>query len=109
MPLLNYPRDKIIKFAEKIIRGIAYLADKSFIEETYKIELFAVDDQKIGIVKDLVELHATVFDRKPGLVVKRILVKNDKVGGIYCIEIWGRFKCFVTVTPKDIEKRLTGA
>ena len=101
--------EEIQKFAEKIVRGIAYIAGKSFIDETYKIEPFVIDEQKATELKKMVDSTATIFERRPGLLVKRSLVENDKVAGIYFLEIWGRFRMYVIVAPKDLEKRLLGA
>jgi len=105
-PTVMLDPEDVSKFAEKITRGIAYIADKSFIENSYKIELFIIDEQKATELKNMIDSNSTLFDRKPGLLVKRLLVENDKVGGIYFIEIWGRFRMYVTVSPKDWEKRV---
>lgn len=94
------PRD-VEKFAEKIVRGIAYIADKSFIENYYKIELIVVEDDKATEIKDLVDKRGVIFERGPAFQAKRLLIENDPVGGIYFINIWRRFRFYVLVSPKD--------
>ena len=108
-PSVSLEPQELEKFAEKIVRGIAYISGKSFIDETYKIELFVIEEKNATEVKMMVNSTATIFERKPGFLVKRSLVENDKVAGIYFLEIWGRFKIYVTVTPKDFENSLLGA
>ena len=100
-----YP-DELSHFAEKIARGIAFIADGSYIDESYHIELFVLDEQKATEFKTLVDTYGTIYDRRPGMVVKRAIVEKEKVGGIYSIEIWGRFRLYVTVVPKDLDLNL---
>jgi len=108
-PSVLLDQDELKKFAEKITRGIAYVADKSFIDENYEIELFIIDQQKEGEFEKLAGLSGEVFDRRPGLFVKRTLVENDPVSGFYSIEIWGRFKMYVSVATKDQLKMVPAA
>ncbi len=42
------------------------------------------------------------YERPPSFIAKRYLVENDKVGGIYNIDIWDRFNAFVIIYPKSI-------
>jgi hypothetical protein len=108
-PAVLIDQEEIEKFAKKIVRGIAYVADKSFIEDAYDIELFILDEDKAAEMKRLVDSNGTIFDRRPGFLVKRRLVENDPVGGIYFIEIWERFRFYVIVSPKGLKERLDGA
>jgi hypothetical protein len=96
--------EEIKKFAEKITKGIAYIADKSYIDGSYKIELFVIDEQKATELRKLVDSKCMLFDLRPGMLVKRVLLENDKVAGIYFIEIWGRFRMYVLVIPKNLDK-----
>ncbi len=107
-PAVMLEEDEINPFAEKIVRGIAYIADRSFIDESYEIKPYVIDEHKAVDLRKLVDATAIIFDRRPGLMVKRSLVENDKVGGIYLIEIWERFRMYVIVIPKDIETKLFG-
>jgi len=107
-PTVSLNEKEVSGFAQKITRGIAFVADKSFIDESYKIELFVIDEQKAGELKNSIDSNGILFDSRPGLLVKRLLIENNKVGGIYFIEVWGRFRMYVVVAPKDLEKRFLG-
>lgn len=89
------------KFAKKIVRGIAYVANKSYIEDDYDMKLLIVDELKAKEMNKLVNERGETFDRGHAFLVKRLLVGNDLVGGIYFIEIWGRLRFYVVVSPKD--------
>ena len=101
-PTIEINPEDLEKFARKVVRGIAYIADKSFIEDNYEIEIFFLENDKAEGMKKFVDTNSEVFDRKPGLLAKRRLVENDPVGGIYYIEIWYRFIFFAVVAPKDL-------
>lgn len=97
------PND-LTKFAEKIVRGIVYIADKSFIGEEYEIQVYVLDDNKATVIRNLVNENGEIFSREPGFRVTRSLVENDAVGGIYFIEIWGRLRFYVLVFPKKLRE-----
>lgn len=109
-PTVEYPdyaavqisEDEVSKISEKIIRGIAYIADKSFIEDTHEIKTFVLEEPNAAEIRQLIEEGGVVFDQRPGLVVTRRLVDNEKVSGLYRIEIWGRFRMYVSVMQKDL-------
>lgn len=102
-PTIDINPADLEKFARKVVRGIAYIADKSFIEDTYEIEIFFLDNDKAEGMKKLVNTNGELFDRKPGLLAKRRIIENDPVGGIYYIEIWERFIFYAVVAPKDLK------
>jgi hypothetical protein len=108
-PAVMLEEDEINQFSEKIVRGIAYISDNLFIDESYEIKPYVLDEQKAVELKKLVESTAVIFDRRPGLVVKRSLVEKDKVAGIYLIEIWERFRMYTIVAPKNLAEKLFGA
>lgn len=108
-PVVILEEDEINQFAEKIVRGIAYISNHSFIDECYEIKPYVVEEQKAIELRKLVDSTAIIFDRRPGLMVKQSLVEDYKVAGIYLIEIWERFRMYAVVTPKDLVTKLFGA
>ena len=108
-PYVLLEQEDLEKFAEKIVRGIAYFFGKSFIDETYKIEPFFIDEQNATELKRIVDSNATILEQRPGLLVKRLLIENDKVAGLYFLEIWGRVRIYVLVAPKKLENKLISA
>ena len=101
------------KFFIKIVRGIAYISNKSIIDDSYKFEVFFIDENNLEsqndpanyIVKDwhnVLNNIGQTYERPPSFIAKRYLVENDKVGGIYNIDIWDRFNAFVIIYPKSI-------
>ncbi len=100
-------------FFIKIVRGIAYISNNSIIDDNYKFEVFFIDENNPEFQKDLansivvdwhnkLDKNGEIFERPPSFIAKRYLVENDKVGGIYNIEIWNCFNAFVIIYPKSI-------
>lgn len=117
LPGVNYSEYPVVlidpeearKVIKKIVRGIAYIADKSFIEDGYEFELIVVDEGRATEMQKLVDENGQLFDPGAGFQVRRLLVENDRVGGIYFIDIWGRFRCYMVVSPKALKEKTIGA
>lgn len=107
-PTVMLEEDEIKLFVEKIVRGIVYIADESYIDERYDIEHYVIEEQKVTELIRIVEPPTRIFDRRPGLLVKQSLVENEKVAGIYFIEIWERFRMYVSVAPKNLMTNFFG-
>lgn len=106
-PSLEITEQEVNQFGAKIARGIAYLVDGSFIEATYEIRVYIINDRAAAPIDDLLKTSATAFELPPAIHVERALVEQDKVGGIYYIEIWKRFKLYVIVAPKGLQELTT--
>ncbi|NMB59178.1 MAG: hypothetical protein GYA12_08420 [Chloroflexi bacterium] len=100
-PVMYVEDADIKRFAEKVVRGIAYISNHSYIDIDYEIEHYVVDEIKMKkYISDLIQ-YGEIFKRESAFIVRRLLAEDDKVGGLYFIEIWGRFKFFVSVIPKS--------
>jgi hypothetical protein len=108
IPGLNYDKFPVIYInseevnivIEKIVRGIVYIADKSFIDNSFKFELIAADEDQSNEMQKLVDEKWQIFNPGAGFQVKRLLIEQNHFAGIYFIDIWGRFRCFMVVSPK---------
>jgi hypothetical protein len=88
------------QLAEKIVRGLTYLEEKEFIDDTYEIENFVVNEAGASEFRAALDRFGTTHERLPGLKVRRAVVPEDRLNGIFEIEIWGRLRLYATVTPK---------
>ncbi len=109
MPQTIYPEYAVVEiqketldeFAQKITKGTVYTLDKTLIDDSYKIDVYIIEDEKAADINALINQFGTVYDRRPGLLVERAIVENEKVAGLYRFEIWARFRMFVTVIQKN--------
>jgi hypothetical protein len=104
--IVHLNEKEIEKFAEKIVRGIVYVKDKFYVDNSYEFKLYVVEDKNVAAIYQMLETFGHDLDRRPGLIIRRALVENEKVTGIYFIEIRGRFRFFIMLMPKSMKDRL---
>jgi hypothetical protein len=86
-PNLVYPdfgaipisEDYLIRLGQKIIRGLIYLVEHSFIDDRYRISVYMAEAHKVQQVVSMIESYGVVYDRGPGIVVTH--AKTSEAGG----------------------------
>ncbi len=91
------------QLTEKIVRGLTYLEEGQFIEDTHELENFVVNEAGASEFLAALDRFGTTHERLPGLKVRRAVIPEDRASGIFEIEIWGQLKLYATVTPKKLE------
>lgn len=95
---ISIPEDSLPAMTEKIVRGITFREDGTFIEPNQKIESFLVKDEDVNDVKEMLDRAGQEFKREPGLVVRRA---RSSDGDLYEITFWNQVKTYATVSkPK---------
>ena len=87
---------KLERLGYKIVRGMTYILDKSFIENDHEIKVYFVQNSD---AKPIIEKFSGVFEtyHKPGIKVERAIPIDRADCGFYVIEIWGRLKIYAIV------------
>jgi hypothetical protein len=93
---INIPEDYLFKLGEKIVRGITYLSNKVFLDETYNIKVDFIENNKAEAVAKTIEKQGVTNNIGPGILVK-YAITSDRVLSLWLIEIWGKLKMYVTV------------
>ena len=93
----------IRRLVEKVVRGVAYMQDRKFVEKPYKIEQYVLTDDGAGPLKEMLDRFGTVYERGPGITVIRAVVPEDQMTAVYGIEIWGRFKAYAFLSNEKNE------
>jgi hypothetical protein len=88
------------QLTEKVVRGLTYLEENKFIERTHEIENFVVTEEGASEFRAALDRFGTIHERLPGLRIRRAVIPEDRMSGIFEIEIWGQLKLYATVTPK---------
>jgi hypothetical protein len=92
-------KKKLSKFIEKIVRGITYLEDEKYIEGPYHIDFHAYNFEALrDILENIYPGPWEVFERPPGMAVLRATAQEDRMSGIYLIDIWGQLFCIAIVS-----------
>ena len=96
-------KKKIERLTEKIVRGVAFVQDKIFIDENYDLAIYFLEDSGATPVVRMIAQYGVQLHRGPGLIVKRAVIPEDPRAGLYAIEIWQRAKMYAAITPKELE------
>lgn len=94
---VRVPAESLKRLAEKIVRGIYYLQDETFIEPPYAIDFYALDDDGAAHLRALLDQFGQIYAREPGIVVRRVVPKDAPLCGVFEIDIWGQFKMYASV------------
>jgi len=98
---VQIPRSHLTDMTEKIVRGLVYREDGSFIETPYKIDTYIVDDEGAKVCKEMLDKAGKNFKREPGLEIRRAAVEGDDHAGLYEITFWQQFKTYATVQKSE--------
>jgi hypothetical protein len=96
------------RMTEKIVRGIFFIEDSVLIEPPHAIRHSAVDDARIPSVIAMLDGHATVHARLPGLLVRRVVMPGHEPGSVFEITFWGQVKSYATVLGPDVRQIAAG-
>jgi hypothetical protein len=86
---IKIPEESLPAMTEKMVRGIVYREDGTFIEPPQKIDFFLVEDDGAKECKELLDRFGAVYKRDQGLEIRRAVLKD---GDVYEITLWQQFK-----------------
>jgi hypothetical protein len=95
-------KKSVDRLAEKIVRGILYLENGVFVDESYEINIFTLTDSGAASIVETVRRFGEEHSKGPGIVVLRAIVPDDNISSVFVITIWGRFKTYLVVLNKDM-------
>jgi hypothetical protein len=104
---IKIPGEKLMAMTRKIVRGHVYLDNKTFIVPPYKIECYLAEDEKVKVVKELLDKHGKEYKREPGLVIRRAPVEGDPLTALYEITFWDQFRTYAIVSTGEALPRLS--
>lgn len=98
---VRIPADSFRRLTEKIVRGIFFLENKTFIEPPYVVQFFALDDVGAQPARELLAQAGVTYAREPGIIVRRAVTPEDRISSIFEIEFWSQFKTHASVTSSE--------
>jgi len=99
---ISIPNGELEAFVRKLIRGINYLIDRSYIENDSDIDLcFPRDLDARNVTNRLSKKVGRTYCLGPSLKVTCASTK-DSAESVYSIEIWGKLKVFAFVERQKI-------
>lgn len=98
------PFDKLHQLAKKIARGIFYLEDGKYIEPSYNLQSYPVSHEHAAPTIAILDRFGQIYAREPGIIVRRVVAKEDGMSALFSITIWAQLTLYATVTDPAIEE-----
>jgi hypothetical protein len=90
---LHIPATHFQKVAEKMVRGISYVADETFIEPPLKVDFIPIRSDINSEFVEIIKQQGVAMECGPGITIRRVLVVDMPPCGLYEIELWGGQLC----------------
>jgi len=97
------PEKGLKAIGEKFVRGITWVLDGQYIERKYKIDIYFFHEHADNPFVKILCKHGRLY-LEPGIRIIRAMAKEEKICGIYSMEIWSQLKMYGTVTLKNNKK-----
>ena len=91
--------------ATKLIRGITWAIDGKYVEVDYKIDIHFVRDPKSSPFYEPLVRFGKTYSLGPGLTVVRAVADEDRMSGLYYLEIWRQVFMYGSVTRDEKKKK----
>jgi hypothetical protein len=101
------PEAGLKKLTTKIVKGMTYVIEGKYIDENYDIETYFLNDQDFDDLLTMLNKYGATFERGPGVVVQRAVPYDRPDAAWFYVQVWGRFKFHVTVTPKELAQKVS--
>lgn len=89
--------DHLKQLVAKIVKGITYIEDRTYLNEDTQIKHHVVKPNIAARLEKALSLHGEIHSREPGIEVVRAVTPDDGVSAIYKITIWGQLVMYATV------------
>lgn len=80
--------DDLKAIAVKVIRGTTWVIDEKYIEPDYDIKIHFVRGPKSSPCYEPLMKYGKTYSLGPGLSVVRAIAEEDRMSGLYYLEIW---------------------
>jgi len=80
---------------------LTYISTGQFIDRTYSINVYFLEDEKGRDFVTLVQTRGATHESGPGIKVSYAFADEGGAASLWYIEIWGRLKLYGAVVPKQ--------
>ena len=98
--IVPVPKDGLVTFARKIVRGLTHLLESTLIPDDDSIDITFVEDRHGAELRARVRASGTTYHRGPGIVVERAVAADDFSKSLWHITIFGRMKIWAAVNVR---------
>lgn len=99
---ITVPAHSLRRLAEKIVRGIYFLENKTFIEAGHSVEFYVLNEEGAGPIKELLGRFGQEYARGSGIIVRRAIAEDQPMAAVFEIVVWGKLKMYASVWPPGL-------
>ena len=92
------------KLVEKIVKGLAYIEDKTLINAETEITHHVVNEKGAEEIEGLLQKFGQTYSRGPGIIVVRAITPEDGVSAFYKIIVWGEIVLYASVIKERAQE-----
>jgi hypothetical protein len=96
-------QSQLKEMGEKVVRGLVYYHYQQYIEKDHIVEVWFPYESAAQRVIGMLEGVGKKYEREPGIDVTIGLASDDPQSALFFIEIWGQYKMYATIMPKEEE------
>ena len=95
------PAKELHRFGEKIVRGIVFMTEGRYIDSDEEVSIHNVSADEVPEALQIVENIGEVFERGPGIRIRKATAEDAPEASAYVIDIWEQFRLYAIVLPKE--------
>lgn len=103
---ISISKDKLERFAEKIIRGAFYLINNKYIESNYEITVFVPAENVPQQCRQKLRQYGKEYNCGPGVYVIMAVCSDDNYSSLLEIAIWDRFRFYSIISDSNSRDNL---
>jgi len=89
---LAVPAKETYRFIEKLVRGTIYLTEGRYIEQDQEVTVSLLRPEDDEPIVRLAEHFGELYERGPGIRIRKTVAEDAKVNSLFVFEIWDQFR-----------------
>ncbi len=94
------PQRELKVLGEKLVCGITYLKNKTYIDQNHKVDVFFAPEEGGQLVANEIKRFGQEHHCGPGVRIGAAFINDDPQSGLFDIEIWGKLRMYAAVLPR---------
>jgi hypothetical protein len=95
------PGKELHRFGEKVLRGMVFMTEGRYVEPSEEATVHIVRPDQLPEALQIVENTGEIFEREPGIRIRKAIANDNPKASAYVIDIWDQFRLYGMVLPKE--------
>jgi hypothetical protein len=99
---LQVPGRDVYRLGEKLVRGTIHLTERRYIEADQEITISLLKREDGAEILRLVEQFGELYERGPGIRIRKAVAQDGKMNALFVFDIWGQFRLYGSVMDRNL-------